>query len=617
MILQSLASYYDRKRECSEPGDRPAPFGFDNVPVRFICVLDEDGVLLHVDVNEGDRKNDIPPQTYTVPESPPRPGSQAYKHPCLLWDNAEFALGLPHAERVKSKAGYAAGVRKKHEHFVRRVETLDCAEDPGVGAVLKFLRRSPAADVAKWAENQPESVRKDVHSALNVGFMLASDTNLVCERPAVVDKINQTIADAAGSDEAQKKACLLTGEHDVPVRIHNAVKGVPGASSTGAAVVSFKPKAFRMNGKDQGENAPIGRRAAHKFWAALKHLLRPGSKQKIQCGGMTMLFWSDVDNDIEGQFGALWDDSNSDPSETDPVRRTERIRAFLNSAKSGARPQRERETIFCILGVSGNRARISTRFWHRGTVAEIAFRVAEHFNDMELVHSQNFPDFRPMTHILRSLATLGDDSNLPPNIPGDWMMAILQGTPYPESLYQAALRRVRTAGGPKGKGKKQWAEIADEHSRISVIKACLNRKAKFRAKRLNSRNEEELTVALDTASKNPGYAMGRLFAVLEKIQLEAAGGPVNATIRDRYYASASNTPAAAFPTLLRLSVHHMKKIGQERPGRRVQFDKLLSNIMANVPSDGLPARLNLEDQGRFAVGYHHQKQDLYTKKEAE
>ena len=117
-------------------------------------------------------------------------------------------------------------------------------------------------------------------------------------------------------------------------------------------------------------------------------------------------------------------------------------------------------------------------------------------------------------------------------------------------------------------------------------------------------------MALDVTNTNPGYRLGRLFAVLEKIQEEASPG-INATIRDRFYGSASGTPVAAFPHLMKLKNHHLAKL--ENRGRAVNLEKIVGEIMDGL--DDFPTHLSLQDQGRFAVGYYHQRQDFFKKNE--
>lgn len=172
------------------------------------------------------------------------------------------------------------------------------------------------------------------------------------------------------------------------------------------------------------------------------------------------------------------------------------------------------------------------------------------------------------------------------------MKAILAGTPYPQTLLAAAIRRCR-------------AERDIPYPRAALIKAFLTRSA-----RLSQHLEKEVGMTLDTDNTNIGYRLGRLFSTLEKIQEEASPG-LNATIRDRFYGSASGTPVTAFPHLMKLKNHHLAKL--DNRGRAVNLEKLICEIMAGITD--FPTHLSLQDQGRFAIGYYHQRQAFFTKSE--
>jgi CRISPR-associated protein Csd1 len=335
----------------------------------------------------------------------------------------------------------------------------------------------------------------------------------------------------------------------------------------------------------------MGEKASFKYTTALNHLLGKDSNQKLQVGDVTTVFWSDRQNHLEDDFRDLFDE----PEKDDPHKLTEKVKSLLKSVDTGAMPsdEEDKETRFFILGLSPNAARISIRFWHTGTVAEYSHKIARHFHDLEIVHAQHQRDYFSIWWLLRSVAALGKSENIPPNLAGDWMRAILNGSPYPQTLFQSAIRRIHV-------------EREVSYERASIIKACLNRKGQSQ-----HQSEKEMVVSLDKDNTNPGYRIGRVFAVLEKIQEESSPG-INATIRDRYYAAASGTPASVFPILLRMKNHHLGKLEK---GREIYFEKLLGEVISAVPADGFPAQLSLPDQGRFAIGYYHQRQAFFTKSE--
>ena len=306
----------------------------------------------------------------------------------------------------------------------------------------------------------------------------------------------------------------------------------------------------------------------------------------MKVGDATTVFWSAkrTDTGFEDFFGELWRD--------DPDKNVAAVKSLYESPKSGTFATDWETTKFYVLGLAPNVARIAIRFWIVNTVAEMATRVREHFDDIKLGHGLKDRDTISLKRLLASVAAQQDEENIPPNVAGETMRAILSGSPYPQTLLQAAIRRIR-------------AEHEITYPRAALIKACINRSTRFK----NHEQQEEIQVSLDTNNTNVGYRLGRLFATLEKIQQEASPG-LNATIRDRFYGAASSTPVTVFGNLMRLKNHHLAKL--ERAGRRVFFEKLLGQIIDGFGD--FPSHLKLEDQGRFAIGYYHQVQDFYTKK---
>ncbi|MGB7541864.1 MAG: type I-C CRISPR-associated protein Cas8c/Csd1, partial [Burkholderiales bacterium] len=261
------------------------------------------------------------------------------------------------------------------------------------------------------------------------------------------------------------------------------------------------------------------------------------------------------------------------------------------SIDNGLIEKDEGKTRFFVLGLAPNAARIAIRFWHNATVADMATRVRQHFDDLAIVRAEFDPPYPTLFRLLVSVATQGKAENIPPNLSGELMRSVLAGLHYPQTLLAAAVRRIR-------------AEHEVTYIRAALIKACINRATRYSSPNI----EEELKMSLDESNTNAGYRLGRLFAVLEKIQEEANPG-LNATIRDRFYGAASSTPVTVFSTLLKLKNHHLSKL--ENRGRAVNLEKRIGEIMDGVAD--FPAQLPLSDQGRFAVGYYHQRQDFFKK----
>ncbi len=305
-------------------------------------------------------------------------------------------------------------------------------------------------------------------------------------------------------------------------------------------------------------------------------------------GDASTVFWSAQEDGFEAQVCDFF----CEPPKDDPDRLVESVKSLYRSAETGAFVTDGDATRFYVLGLSPNVARLAVRFWHSGTVAEMADRFRRHFDDLQIAHGPKDKDHLSLWRYLVSTAALGKSENITPNLAGDTMRAILEGRPYPRTLLQAAVLRIR-------------AEHEISYSRAALIKATLNRSIRFN----NPTHERELAVSLDTTHANIGYRLGRLFAVLEKIQ-ERANPGINATIRDRFYGAASSTPVTVFGNLMRLKNHHLSKL--ENVGERINCEKLIGEIMSGIAD--FPPHLALDDQGRFAIGYYHQRQDFFTKK---
>jgi CRISPR-associated protein Csd1 len=576
MILHELAHYYERK------GGDLAPEGFEQKEIPFVLVIDDNGQFVHVEdtrSGEGKKKRG---HSFLVPQGVKKTSGVAAN---LLWDTAEYVLGI-------DTKGKPERVVTQHAAFVTRLAELPSA-DSGVQAVRAFLANIPFA----LLEQSPswEEIRA---TNPNLSFQLASDAELVCQRAAVVAELRASAANEdAETSSAARGICLVSGQEAEIQRLHPSIKGVWGAQTSGANIVSFNLRAFESYGKEQmqGENAPIGKRAAFAYTTALNHLLGKDSKQRIQVGDASTVFWASESNFLEDSFASLL----GEPPKDDPDSGTRAVRALYESVRQGSMNVSDETTRFFVLGLAPNAARISIRFWLAGTVQEFSHRIVEHFDDIAIDHAPYEPLYPSLFRLLASTALQGKAENIPPNLGGDMMRAILSGLPYPETLLLSALRRIR-------------AEREVNYPRAALIKACINRKTRRTDPAGDSAPEEELHVSLDLANTNVGYRLGRLFAALEKVQEEASPG-LNATIRDRFYGAASSTPVTVFSNLLKLNKHHLAKI--ENRGRAVNLEKLIGEIVDALNGDeGFTAHLTIADQGRFAIGYYHQKQAFYAKK---
>lgn len=570
MILQALHDYYERKNADPESGLAQPGFEWKEIP--FVIEIDTQGNPVQIeDTREGeDKKKRARP--FLVPQGVKKTSGVAAN---LLWDNAAYVLGV--ATKGKPKR-----VEEQRQAFIARIESLPtpARTDAGVQAVLYFLQQINTESLSQWTEWQ-----EIVETVPNLTFRLQGDMDLVCQRSATVEavRLEQDTMRADG-------LCLVTGESGEIERLHTAIKGVWGAQTSGANIVSFNLDAFNSYGKTQGANAPVSKNVAFSYTTALNYLLRKDSPQRLQVGDASVVFWAD--RPTEWETGVV--DIFGEPTKDDPDRNVRAVRSLYTAIDHGLLENNAGQTGFFALGLAPNAARIAIRFWQYGTVADMAGRIKQHFDDLEIERSPRDPPYLSLFRLLVSVATQGKADNIPPNLGGELIRSILAALPYPQTLLAAAVRRIR-------------AEHEVTYARAALIKACVNRATRY----ANPNSKEELRMSLDEANKNAGYRLGRLFAVLEKIQEEANPG-INATIRDRFYGAASSTPVTVFSTLLKLKNHHLSKL--DNRGRAVNLEKRVGEIMEGL-SD-FPAQLPIADQGRFAVGYYHQRQDFFKPSDA-
>jgi len=573
MILQALYDYHRRK---SRDG-AIAPDGFTQQPIDFLIVLDSRGRFVSLDcLQEMKGKRKIG-QALQVPAI----GRQSEKHDAsgndanLLWDKSEFVLGV-------GKKG-----RAKLQSFISTIEDYFPTRPDDIQIVLGFLKRgnhdqtifSPILDHPEFGEE----IRR---GSVKLSFKLSGrNVPLCCE-----SFVKPAIQGHSDKDELHGP-CLITGKDKVPIEItHPVVKKVRGTQTSGANIVSFNHEAFCSHGWKQSQNAPVWKHAAAAYAKSLSNLVSSDTNS-IRIGDTTTVFWSKMDMlgtsyDLETDFRWFF----ADPPQDELDRGVRAIRALYEALYTGRVPVDEGNK-FYVLGLAPNAARIAVRFWKVGTVAEFAERIKRHFDDLEIVRGPKDPDYLTLNQLLRSTAFESKMDNVPPNLAGAVVDSVLDGTPYPVTLAHQCIRRIR-------------AERRVTRTRAAILKAYLNRLNLHD----NSLRKEEMTVSLDRDNTSPGYRLGRLFAVLEKIQEEANRG-INATIRDRFYGAASSIPVAVFPQLLKLKNHHLAKL--DNPGRKVNLEKEIGEIFCGIKD--FPSHLSMEEQARFSIGYYHQRQSFFEK----
>lgn len=586
MIVGSLCEYYNRLVD--DPRFGIPLYGYSSGRVSFALNLSTNGQLLNViDLRETAR-NKLVAIDMTVPEQIKRSSGVA---PNFLCDNSSYFLGIDNKEKpARTKQAFEAS-KELHNRI------LSSVNDSGAKAVIGFFN--------SWSIEEIDHIPSlktwlnDIKAGVNLVFMLEGQPEYIHNRTAIKAawenfKANQ-VSDVRGQ-------CLITGENKPIARLHQGVKGVPGGQATGVSLVSFNQDSFESYGKTQSYNSPVSEQAAFAYTTALQHILN-NPRQRIRFGDDTVIvFWSDAGEKEEDIFAELILPSNTDHAKDqadDPAAHDPETIQFVHDVLTNVRSGKpikiehlQTRSKFYILGLSSNAARIAVRFWHVDTFGSMVDRIAQHYSDIALEPPSNrkWQEFISIYKIMDEIKPPQSRDKAPALYAGMLLRAILTGSPYPEAIYSSIISRVR-------------ADHQVNYVRAAVIKGCLERKH-----RKTSQKEGLVTMSLDENKTDQGYRLGRLFAVLEKLQQDAQGD-INATIRDKYFGSASATPGAVFPLLIRLSHHHVEKAKYGH-----LHDKRIEKILNEV--DGFPANLSLEQQGLFILGYYHQREALFKKGEA-
>jgi CRISPR-associated protein Csd1 len=589
MILQALNDYYRRRCADPDPARRLPAFGLVDKEIPFVLDIDADGRWLPP-IRDTRRKEGkkLLGQRFQVPAAVKRSSGVAAN---LLWDTAEYVLGV-------DTRGKPERVAEQHAAFQSRIKALpdDALALPGVQAVGKFLA---AVDLDALVTDPlwPEILESNPV----LSFRLQGEIELICQHPA--------IAAAAAQTEEEDGFCLVSGAHAPIERTHTAIKGVWGAQSSGANIVSFNLDAFDSYGKTQGANAPVGKPVAFAYTTALNHLLDRDSRQRVQVGDASTVFWTES----LSEFETLAADLFGEPPKDDPDRGTRALVVLYQSPYTGHFVTDDDPIRFHALGLAPNAARISVRFWQTGTIAELGRRFRQYFDDLDVVRAPFDSQYLSLLRLLTAVVVQGKAENIPPRLGGELVRSVMAGEnhPFPAELLGLALQRCRADQAKKhpttGKPVRHVT-----HERAALIKACINRNIRW--KQLSERG---MTVGLDKSCTDLAYRLGRLFAAYERIQSEAAERELNRSIRDAYYGAAMTTPRAVFPRLDKLNGHHMRDLrrNKARPYLFIRNDQLLQEIASGMDAkEDWPAIMPLEAQGKFTLGYYHQRAEFFPQK---
>ncbi len=607
-VLQELARLYERLRA---EGKAPPP-GYSREKIGGEVVLDAEGNVLAINRLGRAENGKWQPRIEAVPSPPAnRRGTKVVAG--TLWDPAPYCLGI---ERDKDTAD-AKVTETTHEKFQAFKEhherLLANTSDEGLRAILNF--------VCSW---QPEMFveRGFDPELLNVNLVFRLEGDEVDGRRRFIHQRPAAEQIEGREETSQTGRCLVTGKEAPIARLHPAIKFLdPKAQSSGAYLVSFnigskKPLGASSSfGKVQGENAPVSEKAAFAYGTALNALLAKGSGRNLRIGDATVVFWAETpERENAGTIEEMLMGALNPPDE---AAEANRLAALLHDVAKGRAPDRPEfapDTRVFILGLAPNTARLAIRFWRPGTLGDFARNVLRFWEDL----AQDPPAWdRPPAafRVLKETVVKHwnerrkawdyetyPNTKIPavrPRLGGDLMQAVLTGAPYPRTLLSATIARIR-------------ADHDINARRVALIAAVLRRNFK-----------EDVPMSLDRTNPDPAYRLGRLFAVLEKVQLEAftkstekdkekgSGAKhkptINATIKDRYFAAASATPGRVFPLLVKTATHHLSNLRKdEKGGLAHHFEAEMGEIWSGLEAD-LPRSLNLQEQGRFIAGYYHQR----------
>lgn len=566
MILQALYKYYNILQD---EGIKDLPKeGFSIADIYFVLIISKTGELKGImDLREPNGKK-IVPQEMLVPEKVVRSRNIASN---FLWDNPKYVLG------IGDKNGSSAfnSFKELHNKYLKENNPL-----------LKFIN---SWDTSKVFENEVVlKYKDDLKENTNIVFRIEGEKGYLHEKEEL---LNDWKEDNSKENDEITMQCLITGKIEPIARIHTPTQGVRNAHPAGARIVSFKDDSFCSYGKKDSYNAPISKSAMFKYTTVLDYLLN-NPKNRMLIGEDTVIFWAEKKGIYEDLLSELLNptaEKEEKEIETSDMDTRNLAKDILIKYSEGIKLNGENynidpSTTVHILGISPNKARLAIAFYEENSFEYFTSRIADHYNNLKIIGNEKSI---PIWMILNeTVIKNAKDKKISPVLSKSLMNSIFTGRLYPSSLYNAIISRIR-------------ADRDINYKRVAIIKACLIRKYK------SSKMKEDITVSLNENSSSTPYQLGRLFAVLEKAQLEASN--IN-TIKDRYFTSASATPASVFPVLLKLSLHHTAK-----GDRTIYFEKLKGTILQMV--DEFPKHLSLDEQGEFILGYYHQNQAFYIKKE--
>lgn len=568
MILKSLYDYAQTHR------DSLPPHGMEWKEIENVIVIDSEGRFKRFESKRIDKKHCA---SFLVAKGVKRTSAAKSN---ILWDNGKYVLGKGD-QNGKCNALFVDIVKEIAERH---------PEDASIQALLKFFTKPESRREENMMSDPLFSKVEETVSA-NFSFRYEFDDILIAEKRYLYVHL---LTDSSCNSETGR--CLITGERGPLVRTTTPTP-LPDNSPM-AALVSFQVNSgYDSYGKSQAFNSPISAVAEETFSAVLKKFLGKESHNKVRMGNRMLLFWGNGESKLNEEIeqGLMTIFEFPDKNEVNQNEKIDKVSKLFKSIFSGE-IKTTLEDRFYILGLAPNTGRIAVVLWMDSKLKDFASQILSHFREMEIIDNRNPDKRRPYVGVYSMVSSVtqgGKITDALPNLVDETVKSVIFGSKYPFQLYSGAMQRIRA----------ELSEMSPTIQRVAILKAYINRNFK------SQNPHKQLEIMLDKNNSNPGYLCGRLTAVLEKIQSDVKTGD---SIRTRYMGAASATPGAVMPAMLNLSLHHSEKLTE---GSRIFFEQQKQEILDKLPAEGFPSHLDLNDQGRFFVGYYHQRTDLYTKKE--
>lgn len=601
MIVKSLYDLYERYIEDPEMQDRVPLEGMSLEKVEWELVISDSGELINViSMSHGDGKGTNRFQEMLVPEHAVRSGTKP--KPYFLCDAAVYFFGMDDISKAKDASEAKEIKRKAREKYEAsrdyHLNILGDCDDIAAQAVIGFFSR----DILQ--EHEDDDLLRDVAASDSVVFALkdsAGNISLAHKNTAIINAwISFRTSGIEGTVQGQ---CSVTGEKASLARLFPHIDRSAINSDKSACLVSFNRPAFESYGKTQAYNASISKKVAFGAGTALKMLLS-NPERKILLGNTIFTFWSDRPSPDEDNLFIQFFGRNGASEDSVTV---DRVHNAIESIKSGHSLSVDfnPDVRYYVLGVSPNTARLSVRFFETATLGELAEHHGQYLRDIDMVGVRTTSLFQ----LIRQCAVQGKYENIPSTFVNPCVQAMLIGSRFPRSLLSTLLSRMRADHGSYETNNKKIYEVTDQ--RVSLIKACLVRDRRLSGILIT--RESEINMALNKDNKSVGYLLGRLFAVMEKAQRDAADDELNATIRDKYIGAASIMPARVMSTLMHGCQNNLSDLRKKKPGLNVILERELDEIVGRKLSDNpYPRTLSMEEQGEFFIGYYQERVYLWT-----